>query len=50
MNFALTGDIGTMYKKSIGVIMFNKVILADHQLENPYEIMREGGWTIDKMV
>ncbi|MBQ3858974.1 MAG: hypothetical protein II779_00480 [Clostridia bacterium] len=50
MNFALTGDIGTMYKKSIGVIMFNKVILADHQLDNPYEIMREGGWTIDRMV
>ncbi len=50
MNFALTGDIGTMYKKSIGVIMFNKVILTDHQLENPYEIMKEGRWTIDQMV
>ena len=50
MNFCLTGDIGTMYKKSIGVIMFNKVILADHQLENPYEIMQAGKWTIDKMV
>jgi len=50
MNFALTGDIGTMYKKSIGVIMFNKVILADHQMDNPYSIMQEGGWTIDKMV
>ena len=50
MNFALTGDIGTMYKKSIGVIMFNKVILNDHQLENPYEIMKEGRWTIDTMV
>ncbi len=50
MNFALTGDIGTMYKKSIGSIMFNKVILLDNDLEDPYTLMRDGKWTIDKMV
>ena len=50
MNFALTGDIGTMYKKSIGSIMFNKVILEQNQLEDPYTLMNEGKWTIDKMV
>ena len=50
MNFGLTGDIGTMYKKSIGAIMFNKVILNQNQLENPYELMNAGNWTIDKMV
>lgn len=50
MNFALTGDIGTMYKKSIGAMMFNKVILNQNQLESPYELMNSGKWTIDKMV
>lgn len=50
MNFALTGDIGTMYKKSIGAMMFNKNILDQNQLENPYTLMNEGKWTVDKMV
>ncbi len=49
-NYAITGDIGTMYKKSIGVIMFNKSIHADYDLEDPYTLMDEGAWTIDKMV
>lgn len=50
MNFALTGDIGTMYKKSIGVIMFNKVITENNGLGNPYDLMNEGAWTVDSMV
>lgn len=50
MNFSITGDIGTMYKKSIGAIMFNKSILNQNQLESPYELMNSGKWTIDKMV
>ncbi len=49
-NYMLTGDIGTMYKKSIGAIMFNKSILSNYQLDDPYAIMESGAWTIDKMV
>ena len=49
-NYMLTGDIGTMYKKSIGAIMFNKAILGDYQLEDPYALMENGKWTVDKMV
>ncbi len=49
-NYMLTGDIGTMYKKSIGAIMFNKAILADYQMEDLYETMKNHKWTIDKMV
>lgn len=49
-NYMLTGDIGTMYKKSIGAIMFNKKILNDYKLEDPYTMMENGTWTIDKMV
>lgn len=49
-NYMLTGDIGTMYKKSIGAVMFNKAILGNYQLEDPYALMENGQWTIDKMV
>ncbi|MBQ4592405.1 MAG: hypothetical protein IJP32_05995 [Clostridia bacterium] len=49
-NYMLTGDIGTMYKKSIGAIMFNKAILGDYQIEDPYALMESGKWTVDKMV
>lgn len=49
-NYILTGDIGTMYKKSIGAIMFNKAIYNDYTLEDPYELVENGQWTIDKMV
>lgn len=49
-SYGLTGDIGVLYKKSIAAIMFNKTILANAQLENPYTLMEEGKWTVDKMV
>lgn len=49
-NYAMTGDLGTMYKKSIGVIMFNKAIHTEYGLEDPYALMEENAWTIDKMV
>ena len=47
--FMMTGDIGTMYKKSIGVIMFHKGILNDYNLDDPYAIMNNKEWTIDVM-
>lgn len=49
-NYILTGDIGTMYKKSIGAIMFNKAIYNNYSLEDPYQLVEDGKWTIDKMV
>ena len=48
--YMMTGDIGTMYKKSIGVIMFNKTILNDYNLGNPYELMNNHQWTLDNMI
>ena len=51
--FVLTGDIGTMYKKSIAVIMFNKELLetVDYsEIGNPYALRHNRLWTIEKMV
>jgi len=49
-NYCLVGDIGTMYKRSIGVIMFNKMIHDSYGLPDFYAMVREGNWTIDTMV
>ncbi len=49
MLFMLTGDIEIMYKKSIGVTLFNKEMLRDNQLPNPYEMVQNKEWTIDQI-
>ena len=49
-NFALTGDIGTMYKRSIAVIIFNKVMMADLGEDDPYGFIETNEWTIEKLV
>ena len=50
MNFCLTGDIGTMYKRSIGVIIFNKDMMADIGQQDPYALIDTKEWTIDTLV
>ena len=47
--YMLTGDIGTMYKKSIGVIMFNKTIASQYGVGDPHESVRDGSWTLDAL-
>ena len=49
-NFALTGDIGTMYKRSIAIIIFNKVMMRDLGEADPYEYIDTHEWTIEKLV
>ncbi|MDD4772857.1 MAG: extracellular solute-binding protein [Eubacteriales bacterium] len=46
--YMVTGDIGTMYKKSIGVILFNKQMIDDYNLDSPYALVSDMKWTIDK--
>ena len=46
--FMVTGDISIMYKKSIGVLLFNKQMLHDQDLEDPYQLVNDMKWTIDK--
>ena len=50
MNFCLTGDIGTMYKRCIAVIIFNKEMLSDEGLESPYDLVTSNAWTVEEMV
>jgi hypothetical protein len=45
--FYATGDINIMDKQATHVLYFNKETAADLGLENPYNLVREGKWTMD---
>lgn len=46
--YYVTGDIGTMYRKSVGIILFNKQMMQDYALGNPYQFVENKQWTMDK--
>jgi len=47
--YILAGDIHLMLPEATWVMAFNKRILNDFSLENPYELVKGGAWTIDKL-
>jgi len=46
--YGVTGDLLLSLYKDICVIYFNKTILNEYGLENPYELVRGNKWTLDK--
>ena len=49
--FAATGDFSVRGLVSMTSIFFNKTLLERYEdLENPYDLVRSGKWTIDKLV
>ncbi|MCL2096308.1 MAG: hypothetical protein FWH10_05310 [Oscillospiraceae bacterium] len=47
--FLATGDIALSLWEHILAIYFNKQMAADYQLENLYDTVRSGKWTLDKI-
>jgi len=45
-----TSDFDTTRFDGIRALFFNKDIIAEHQMENPYNIVDEGKWTIEKFI
>lgn len=45
--FFLIGDLHLMFKESYQMIGFNKNIIDANALTDPYELVREGKWTMD---
>lgn len=45
-----SGDISTNMLHMMYTVFFNKTILAEHSLEDPYALVSSGGWTLDKML
>ncbi|MBE6724311.1 MAG: hypothetical protein E7576_03785 [Ruminococcaceae bacterium] len=47
--FITTGDIAILDNECTLCLYFNKEMLRDRNLENPYELVREHRWTLDKL-
>ena len=45
-----TGDISTNYLLRMYGTFFNKSMISDNKLENPYDLVDSGNWTIDKFI
>lgn len=48
-NYFLTGDMTLLASDVTHVLLFNKDVVIDHNLESPYDLVNSGKWTIDKM-
>ncbi len=47
--YGLLGDACLNLYTDLAVFYFNANLLAEYKLENPYEIVRAGNWTVDKL-
>lgn len=45
-----TGDITILNKVCTNSILFNKDIIKNNNMEDPYALVREHKWTFDKLV
>ena len=48
-NYFATGDISLLTLGCTHAIIFNKDVVENQHLENPYELVQSGKWTIDKL-
>ena len=44
------GEITTIDNRSTAVLLFNKAMAEEYDIENLYDAVRDGTWTIDKMI
>ncbi|MHC1694889.1 MAG: hypothetical protein AB9835_06405 [Eubacteriales bacterium] len=47
--FFTDGDISITSKNGMRVIFFNKKMIQDYSLDNPYELVKNNQWTLDKL-
>ncbi len=47
--FFTTGDISILDNECTMVMFFNKMLIADYRLDNPYELVNDNKWTIEKV-
>lgn len=44
-----TGDISILDNMCTMVLFFNKQLIEDNSLDDPYELVKNGTWTLDKL-
>ena len=47
--YVASGEIATSNVKNLSCFFYNKRLVEEYSLENPYTIVSEGKWTIDKL-
>ncbi|MCL1795026.1 MAG: extracellular solute-binding protein [Oscillospiraceae bacterium] len=47
--FYTSGDISNVVNEATYAILFNKKLIKDHGFEQPYDLVRRGEWTYDKL-
>lgn len=47
--YFMTGDMNIRDNDNAWIILFNKKLLQDFKLDSPYEMVKNGKWTIDKL-
>ncbi|MBO5220562.1 MAG: carbohydrate ABC transporter substrate-binding protein [Clostridia bacterium] len=48
--FMLHGDLNYHYLYNVWTIFFNQQIITDYKLESPFTLVKNGTWTVDKLV
>lgn len=48
-NYFATGDFSVLTLACTHALVFNKDMITDYSLENPYDLVNEGTWTLDKL-
>jgi len=48
--YFVQSDLTVIDKDAMETMVFNKSLIRDHELENPYDLVHSGRWTIDKMI
>ena len=48
--YMLHGSLQLMYLEGMWVMMFNKQLVTDYGLDNPYELVKSGSWTYEKLM
>lgn len=49
-NYFVTGDLSLLSLACTHAIIFNKDVIGDRGLENPFDLVKSGKWTLDKML
>ncbi len=48
--FMASGEMSIVDNKATYVMVFNKQLVEDYALENPYTVVKEGRWTLDTFI
>ena len=47
--FVMQGDLLVIHNDAMEAMIFNKALLQEYELESPYETVKKGEWTFDKL-